>query len=348
MLNHIQKILIIKLRAIGDVILSTIVIPNLRQAFPNAQIDFLTERPAADVVLGNPLLNHVHILELKKIQSLPFKLRWKENRKFIRQIREKKYDLVFDFFGNPRSALLTWLSRGKIRVGYNWRGRQLAYNRVIKSRAATVHEAEFHLDALRALQISIVSRELQFPIDDFSRNFALEFLNRHNLTNTFLVGINCSGGWAAKRWPLERFAQLADGLVAHYQARILILWGPKERLDAQKLASLMKQPITFAPPTALKQSAALINNCKLIISNDSGPMHLAAALKVPTVGIFGPTNPRLQGPYGAIHEIARHETLPCLGCNKVKCDHVSCMLKLPVEVVWQAVQRCIQKNHLIN
>lgn len=346
MLNHIQKILIIKLRAIGDVILSTIVIPNLRQAFPNAQIDFLTERPAADVVLGNPMLNQVHILELKKIQSLPLKLRWKENRKFIHQIKEKKYDLVFDFFGNPRSALLTWLSRGKIRIGYNWRGRQLAYNRVIKSRAATVHEAEFHLDALRAFKIPIVSRELQFPIDDFSRLFALDFLKQHNITNKFLVGINCSGGWAAKRWPLVRFAELADRLVVQYQASILILWGPQERLDAQKLASLMKQPVTLAPPTTLKQSAALIKNCKLIISNDSGPMHLAAALKVPTVGIFGPTNPKLQGPYGTIHEIARLETLPCLGCNQVKCDHVSCMLKLPIEVVWQAVERCIQKNYI--
>jgi len=346
LLQSINKILIIKLRAIGDVVLSTIVIPNLRQAFPAAQIDFLTESMAAEVVRGNPDLNQIIRLDRQSIQGLPFRTRISEHLKFIRRLHTEKYDLVFDFFGNPRSALLTWFTRAKIRVGYNWRGRQLAYNCVVPSRAASVHEAEFHLDALKALNIPIVTKKLSFPIDRNTRQFVADFWQQNAFTQKFVVGLNCSGGWRAKRWPLERFAALADQLVENCQASILLFWGPGEKDKVQQLITFMKHPAILTPPTSLKQLGAFIQQCQLIVSNDSGPMHIAAALEVPTVGIFGPTNPKLQGPYGAIHEIARKETLDCLACNRIECEHNSCMNQLTVAEVWLTVRRCIQKNKL--
>jgi lipopolysaccharide heptosyltransferase I len=343
----VRKILIIKLRAIGDVVLSTIVIPNLRQAFPAAQIDFLTEKMSVEVVQGHPDLNAVLVFDRVKIQKLPATQQAAENYQFIRQLRGRKYDLVFDFFGNPRSALLTWLSGANIRVGYNWRGRRLFYNRVVLSRAATVHEAEFHLDALRALGLPIVSRSLHFPIDVASEAFAREFLIKNNLMNyVFLVGLNVSGGWEAKRWPLEKFAALADLLAEKCRAQILLFWGPGEKPYAQKVAQLLKRSAVLAPPTRLKQMGALMKYCQLVVSNDSGPMHISAALGTPTVGIFGPTNAKLQGPFGSKNEVAVKESLACLGCNLTRCAHNSCMKNLTVEEVWNAVQRCLKKNKL--
>lgn len=342
-----NKILIIKLRAIGDVVLATIVISNLRQAYPHAQIDFLTERLAVEVVEGNPELNQILVLDRKRIQALPAKQQLIENLRFIRRLRNQKYDLVFDFFGNPRSAILTWLSGAKIRVGYNWRGRQLAYNQVVQSRAAIVHEAEFHLDALMAMDIPVQARQLSFPIDEAGSRFANQFIVKNKLNNRLLVGLNCYGGWEAKRWPLENFAALANRFVEKCQAGILLLWGPGEKSYAEKVQEKMKYPALLAPPTSLKQLGALLKQCQLLVSNDSGPMHIAAALGVPTVGIFGPTNFRLQGPYGKKNEVARKETLDCLGCNLLTCDHNSCMQQLSVEDVWEAVSRCMKKNSII-
>jgi len=330
----VRKILIIKLRAIGDVVLSTIVIPNLRQAFPAARIDFLTEKMSAEVVQGHPDLNDVLVLDRVQIQQLPATRQAVENYQFIRDLRERRYDLVFDFFGNPRSALLTWLSGAKIRVGYNWRARQLFYTRVVPSRAATVHEAEFHLDALRALGIPIVSRHPGFPIDPASENFARDFLIKNHLMNYgLLVGMNVSGGWEAKRWPLEKFAALADLLVEKCRAQILLFWGPGEKPYAQKVAQSQKRTAILAPPTHLKQMGALMKYCHLVVSNDSGPMHISAAIGTPTVGIFGPTNAKLQGPFGEKNEVALETSLPCLGCNLTRCAHNSCMKNLSVETV---------------
>ncbi|MBN1353025.1 lipopolysaccharide heptosyltransferase II [candidate division KSB1 bacterium] len=341
-----QKILIIKLRAIGDVLLSTIVISNLRGAYPDAQIDFLTEAPAKDVVAGNPDLNRIIVFDLNKIRSMGFWKGLQENLRFISALRKTRYDMVFDFFGNPRSALLTLMSRAKQRIGYNWRARQLAYNVVVQSRAASVHEAEFHLDALTALGIPIIDGQLHFPIPDAAKNFANQFFEENNLDRAFTVGINASGGWSAKKWLPEYFAELADRLMAELDAKIILLWGPGELPETEKLARLIRHEATIIPETDLKQLGAILEKCSLVVSNDSGPMHIAAAIGTPTVGIFGPTDPKKQGPYGSQHEVAVKKELHCLGCDKLHCESNACMRELSVDDVWQAVQKCIEKNQL--
>jgi len=342
-----EKILVIKLRAIGDVILSSIVLNNLRQAFPKAQIDFLTEKPSQDIVKNNEIVNKVIVLDKKRLASLPVVRRLVESIKFIRELYSSSYDLVFDFFGNPRSAFLTYVSRAKVRVGYNFRLRQFVYNVVVRSRAAEVHEAEFHLDALTALGIPIVTKDLSFTISDSAKRFAQQYWSSHAFDNKFIIAINFWGGWPAKRWPLERFAALADMLVKKLDAEIIIVWGPDEYDHAVRLGSLMEERSHILPPTNLQQLGAIFKMCDLTVSTDSGPMHLSTAVGTPTVGIFGPTNSALQGPYGEKHEVAKKDDLDCLGCNRLDCDHKSCMLGLTVEDVWQAVVRCITKNNLM-
>ena len=342
------KILIIKLRAIGDVVLSTIVISNLRKAFPDAQIDFLTESPAKDAIVGNPDLNEVIIFERTRIQKLNVWLGLRENIRFIESIRRNRYDIVFDFFGNPRSALFTLLSGAKKRVGYDWRGRRLAYNIVVTSRAAEVHEAEFHLDALAALDIPIVDRNLTFPITACAKNFADDFFAEQHLQNSLVIGLNSSGGWPAKKWPLSYFAQLADRMVQKLSAKVLLLWGPGELDEVKWVHHLMTTEAIIIPETDLKQLGALLQKCSLIVSNDSGPMHIAAAVGTPTVGIFGPTHPETQGPYGAKHEVAVKKGLRCLGCDRLNCETDECMRNLSVDEVWEVVTKCLRKNHIVS
>jgi len=331
-MRNLKKILVIKLRAIGDVILATPVLENLRQAFPQAQIDFLTEKVCAPIIAGHPALHEILILDRKQAGA---------SRQLIHQIRQRKYDLVFDLFGNPRSAVLTLLSGAPQRVGFRFRVRQYAYNLKVEPRGDRVHEVEFNLDALRALQIPIVTRQLLVAVDEASENFATQFWRENGLENRLVVGLNASGGWYTKRWPLEFFAQLGDRVQRELNAVVLLLWGPGEYEDVTAIAQAMRRSAVLAPATNLKQLGALLSRLTLLVSNDSGPLHLAAAMGTRVVGIYGPTRPDLQGPWGEGHEIVMKSGLPCLGCNGVTCKIVThdCMKQLEVEKVWEAVQR---------
>lgn len=339
--GRVRSILIIKLRAIGDVVLSTIVIDNLRRAFPDAAIDFLTEAAARDVVSGHAQLDSIMILERTAIARMTLRDQLRANLAFLKRIRSRKYDLVFDFFGNPRSALITRWSGAAWRVGYDYRMRRRAYNIVVPSRADQVHEAEWHLDALAHLGIPVVSRRLSLAGSGAAEERAQAFWREAELEGKRVVALNFSGGWPAKRWPLERFAGLADRLAGRYQARILVVWGPGELPQAQQLAAMAAVPVTLIPETNLKELAALLGRIDLLVSTDSGPMHIAAAMGTPCVALFGPTNPRLQGPFGSNHQIITNSGLDCLGCNRTTCDHISCMNGLTVEAVFTGVERAL-------
>jgi ADP-heptose:LPS heptosyltransferase len=261
-------------------------------------------------------------------------------------IRNQNYDLVVDFFGNPRSALMTYLSGAKNRVGYNFRFRQRAYTKVVPSRANVIHEAEWHLDALTHLDIPIVSRKLNFEVGEGSKNFANNFWQQADLTGKRVIALNFSGGWPAKRWPTDRFAHLADILMELYSARIILTWGPGEREAAEKLQEQVVGPTLLIPEANLKQLAAILQRADILITTDSGPMHVAAAMGTPCVALFGPTNAKLQGPYGSFHKIVQAEGLDCLGCNRLKCDHISCMTLITVSDVLTAVKQTIAENDL--
>jgi len=346
MSEKFEKILIIKLRAIGDVVMSTAVLDGIRAAYPKARIDFLTETESKDIVFGNPILNQVIVYDRKRIAKSFFLKRMIENLRLIARIRNQRYDFIFDFFGNPRSAWITFLSGAKTRVGYNYRLRKFAYNVVVRSRANEVHEVDWHLDALKALDIPVEEKNLYVAVGEGSKNLAESFWQEAGLVGYPVIAINFSGGWPTKKWPLDRFAHLIDLLSANYPAKIIILWGPGEKEEAEKLQRLTTSPTALIPQTTLKQLAAILAKTDLMVTTDSGPMHIAAAMGTPCVAIFGPTNSRLQGPYGEGHVIVRNEALDCLGCNLTACSHISCMNDLPVSEVLSGVEKCIKEHKL--
>ncbi len=335
-----QRILIIRLRGIGDVVLTTPVLENLRRAFPRAQIDYLTEPPSAPLLQNHPAVDHVHVLEHKRWQKLPMLAALRANWDFIRMLRGQNYDLVIDLFGNPRTALLTYLTCAPLRVGFRFRVRRFAYNLVVEPRGAHLHAVEFHLDVLRALQIPLVTSQPR--IAAATSSVVEKFWQEHGLaTHTRVIAVNAFGGWYTKRWSIASFAELGDRLQRELAAKIILLWGPGEREEVEQMAAMMQSRVLVAPPTNLPELVALLARVHLLVANDSGPMHLAAALSKPVVAIFGPTRPHLQGPWGEGHTIVTKEGLPCLGCNGLTCKIVThdCMQKLSVDAVFAAVQR---------
>lgn len=346
MTKNFQKILVIKLRAIGDVILATPVLDNLAAAFPQAAIDFLTEPASAPIVQHHPGIQELIVLDRRARAQLPRFARLRENFAFMQKLRDKKYDVVFDLFGNPRSALLAYFSHAPLRVGYDFRVRRLAYNHLVVPRGDRVHEVDFNLDALRSLDIPIVTKKLRVEYTGETHEEIAKWWREQKLDQANLViGLNPSGGWYTKRWPLASFAQLGDRLAHDWDATILLLWGSREeQRDANEITRLMRSPARLAPPTDLAQSGALLARLHLLVSNDSGPMHLAAAMKTRVVGIYGPTRPELQGPWGEGHQVVFKQGLPCLGCNGVTCKIKThdCMQQLEVEKVLQAVTNSLQ------
>jgi len=336
-LSGIRRVLVIKLRAIGDVILSTVVTGNLRRAFPEAAIDFLTEPPSREVLSGNRFINSVVLYDRRAMNGLDL----------IRTVRRGRYDLIIDLFGNPRTALLTRLSGARLRVGYRFRGRAYAYNVVVEPRGNRVHNTQFNLDALEALGIAITDRSIYFPFSIEDERFVDAFFPKFADRRPLVVSINAGGGWYTKRWGLDRYASLADRLVDEYRAHIILLWGPGERGDVESIKSMMHHPAFIPPQTTLSQLGALIKKSSIMVTNDSGPMHIAAAVGTPVLGIYGPTDPVLQGPYGDAHVVIRNESLSCLGCNYTSCPigH-PCMLELPVESVSAGVRTLLVKNGL--
>jgi ADP-heptose:LPS heptosyltransferase len=333
----VHRILVIKLRAVGDVLLSTVVTKNLRLAYPLAQIHYLTESPSLEVLKGNQYVDDVLVYDKKSMNGLGL----------IRTVRRRRYDLVIDLFGNPRTALLTRLSGAGQRVGFRFRGRKYAYNVVAEPRGNRVHNTQFNLDALEALGVAIQDRSIYFSFDEADARYVDSFLPPEFTNGSFVVCINSGGGWYTKRWDLDRFATLADRLAGEFNARIVLPWGPGQLPEVEEIRRKMAREAFIPPATTLRQLGALARRCSIFVSNDSGPMHIAAAVGTPVLGIYGPTDPLLQGPYGANHVVVRNEALDCLGCNLTSCPigH-PCMLGLSVETVLQGVRQLLAKNRI--
>jgi lipopolysaccharide heptosyltransferase II len=342
-MDHIHKTLIIKLRAIGDVVLSTAVLPNLRAAYPDSELHFLVESSGKEILEGNPYTDRIIVLPRKEWEELNRTSRWLKNWQFMKQLRSEHYDLVFDLFGNPRSAILTWITGARHRVGFSFRGRKIAYNHRVIPRGDRIHEVAFNLDALISFGIPVRNKDISFFVKESDQSSLKKWMQKKGLDDSFVVGLHTWGSWSAKRWGLEKFAQLADHLIEYYDARILLLWGPGEKDHARRVQKLGSNRMILAPPTTLKELGALLSLCDLVVANDSGPMHIATAVGTPTVGIFGPTNWKLQGPYGEQNASVYHKNLMCLGCNRLECDHKTCMEELAVSEVSDVIKTIIEK-----
>jgi len=340
-----NRILLIKLRALGDVILSTPVVWNLRQAFPKAQIAFLTEENGAELLRNDPALNEVIVYPRQAMESKAWALRIGEEGRFLARLKSGKYDWVIDLFGNPRSAWLTYLSGAKKRVGFAYRFRKWAYN--VKAHPKNPqYVVEFNLDALRALGIPVLDSRLKVHLREEDRAFAEAYWSCQGLGGEGpVMGLFPGGGWESKRWGLKGFAEVGDALKQEFGAKVLLIGGKKEEQDLEQIAGMMEKRPAILSEATLGQLAAVTAKLAMWIGNDSGPRYLAVAFEVPTVTMFGPTDAANATPPGGRH-LAVVAEVPCLVCNQTACPfkpddirHQQCMKKLSSAQVMAAVRQ---------
>jgi len=332
-----KRILIIQTAFLGDVILSTPLIKALRELFPDSFISFLLIPETKKVLENNPYLNEILVYD-KRSKKGPICF-----FRMIGKIRERGFDLAVIPHRSFRSALLSYLSRIPKRIGFDNSAGSFLFTEKVKY-LANIHEIERNLNLLSQFDYHPKNTSPELFLSPEVYSSARKLLYDSDIReDEKIVGIAPGSVWATKRWLPERFAEVADRLQQKAGARVVFLGSEGDRKLCQKIADQMKTPpVILAGKTDILQSAAIISLCKMILSNDSAPVHVASAMKKPVVAIFGSTIPEFGfAPYGEGHVIIQKkmECRPCGIHGKRKCPqkHFKCMKEITTEEVYEAV-----------
>lgn len=331
-LPHIRKILIIRNDGIGDLLNSTPAIAMLRQTYLDAEITVLVQPLNAPILIGNPDVDRVLIFDRGEAHR-----RLRDRLQFYQRLRQEHYDLVVVMRTASWCNLVAFLSGAKYRLGrhqkqfrsfltHAWQGRY---------KKGKTHEVDRNFELVQLICDGDRRRRLVLNLLADEIESAKQLLAAWKITpNDFLVGIHPGGSSFDKRWPEENYAQVADSLVHEYNAKILILRGPDEAKLEQNIQRVVQSESISYAPKSIRELAALIKHCNLFLCNDSGPMHIAAALDVRTVAIFGPTDHVAWEPLSDEATIVRRD-MPCWPCSAHKCTiGWECTKKLTVDTVW--------------
>lgn len=334
-LHNIEKILIIRADGIGDLLNSTPAIALLRQNYPSAEITVLARPLNAPLLLGNPDVDRMIVFDRRGEHR-----QLSERLQFYRALRREKFCLVVAMQTATWPNLVAFLSGAAYRLGrYQKRFKStLTHTWHGKYQKGEIHEVDRNLELVQLICQGEGNRQLVFNmLPDEVANAKTLLASLSVKDNAFLIGIHPGGSSYDKRWPERQYAELTNRLVDHYNATILLLSGPDEAeltLNIQK--AMQSDAIVYAPKT-IRELGALFSRCDLVVCNDSGPMHLAAALDVPTVAIFGPTDHVAWRPMSENASVVRRD-MPCWPCSAHKCKiGWECTKKLSVEMVWQSI-----------
>ncbi|HXG87838.1 MAG TPA: glycosyltransferase family 9 protein [Vicinamibacterales bacterium] len=355
-----MKILLIRLRLIGDVVFTTPAVAAIRRHFPNADISYLVEPAAEPVVRHNPHLNQVIVAERPRGVR-----RGLYDLALARRLRRQRFDVVIDFHGGPRSAWLTRATGACQRVGYGLPWRQWAYTtRVPWTRALTPprHSVENQWDLLAPLGIAAATRgqsSVEMPADPAAARSVTARLRQADVAGDApLVVMHVSAGNPFRRWPASHFATVAAALARENRARrIIISSGPSERdaadaiaAAAQRLAGDAATGIVRCGEFDLSELRALVARAALYIGGDSGPLHIAATTATPIVALFGPTLPERSMPWRLVETRAigvDAGPLPCRPCHQRQCEpgDFRCLAQIAPDRVVKAAEELLADQH---
>ncbi|MFZ2419049.1 MAG: lipopolysaccharide heptosyltransferase II, partial [Smithellaceae bacterium] len=337
--------LIVKLSAIGDVIHTLPSLAELRRLYPDAHITWVVEEAAADLIIGHPHLDEVIISRrkswIKDIKAGKVAATLLEARTFVRRIRSRRYDLVIDFHGLLKSAVVVFLSGGRRKLGYDsWQELSGLFLNEKIPEDMTKHAVDRYLDFLRYLGAQINDVEFVLPLTDETKKEAKRLLDQHHLSEKNYIAVNPIAYWETKLWDNAKFANLADQIKEGL--KLDVIFTGSNRTDAADILSRMtKEGINLGGKTSLPMLAEIYKCARAVITTDSGPMHLAAAVGTPVIALFGPTDPARTGPYGKGHTVIRAD-LPCSPCLLKKCPTKKCMEEITPGQVYAVLENQIR------
>lgn len=341
--SAIKKILLIRLRRIGDIIMTTPALSALRENFPQAHISYIVEKPYRELVEGNPILDEIHVLP--KNQST------KEFLRFIHRIRKEKYDVILDFHGGPRASLITIFSKAKLKIGYRIKYRNFVYDILLprgrKNRC--FHSVENHINLVKALGVPIIT---PFPLylpqaREYEAERVKKLVKEYGLVGFKIVALHISAGNEFRNWGVENLVELIRLLSQHPEIKIVLIGAEEDKNAEEIILKKTSLPlISLVGRLNLRELRELILFSSLFVGPDSGPMHIAASTPTPIVAYFGPTLPAHFAPWQAKAFVIEKE-FDCRPCKQKRClyEDFRCLRSIKPEEVYRASFRFIEKAH---
>ncbi|MBI3021576.1 MAG: lipopolysaccharide heptosyltransferase II [Candidatus Omnitrophica bacterium] len=339
-----NRILVVLPNWFGETLFATPLLNILRSRRPTAYLATLGWPTCREVLLHNPSVNDLLDYDERRAHRSPFG-KWR----LIRALSARRFDTAFILRRSLSRSLLLALAGIPMRVGFdNAKSGWLLTHRV---RPASIpeHKAFSYLPLLEAVGLSGARHPYEYTVSDEERRAARKWLEMHRIANGRpLVALHPGANWPHKRWPPERFAALGDRLVATQRAQVMITGGPGDVALAHSIREAMRQPATLlAGQTGLRQLGACLEEARLVVSNDTGVLHIAAALRRPIVALYGPTSPTLTGPLGdpqrmvVLHHADCCPRIPCYNPNQPA--HRG-MEAITVDEVYDAARQMLQRE----
>jgi lipopolysaccharide heptosyltransferase I len=336
--------LIVKPSSLGDVVHTLPTLSALRRRFPSSYLAWVVKREWAEVLEGNPDLDEVLPVDLS-VGGWPAA---------IRRVRAGRFDLVVDLQCLLRSAVLGWASGSAVRVGFaNGReGSPWFYTHCVPVPDTSMHAVDRYLLVARFLGAEPEQpgpRAFPLPHDSAAESRVEALLAAAGVQRGMvLAALNPSARWPTKRWPAESFAVVGDWL-QQQGIRVVVIGGREERqTGARVIRSMRTAPLDLVGKTTMKELIALLRRLRVFITNDSGPMHLATAVGVPVIALFGPTDPTRTGPYGAGHRVLRSGVLcsPCFSRRCANALEMECLTTIRPQQVIESAAKLLEGEEL--
>lgn len=334
-----QRILVVNVNWLGDVIFSSPVFYALRAEYPDAHIACMAVPRVREILESiEPIDEIIEFDEDHKDKSVWAKL------KFAARLKRLKYDAAFLLSRSFSRASILAMAKIPVRVGYEHKGRGKLLTHVYSNDAKVMHRSDYYLGVIKSFGIPVKNIETRLQVDPSDRQYVDDELVRESIAaDEFLVALNPGGNWDLKRWPPENFAGLMSRLGMDSTIRVIMTGGPNDRSLVEKICRKAGavQPIILTGKLNLKQLIALMQRIDVFVTADSGPLHIASSVGCATVSMFGPTRPELTGPRGRGTNITLNKDL---GCNRHACYHLDCndnicMQSVTVEEVYESIKQ---------
>jgi lipopolysaccharide heptosyltransferase I len=335
------KILILKPSSLGDVVQALPVLRLLKQHYRDGEIYWWIETGNAALLEGDPDLAGIFRFDRER-WATPW--HWGDIWKSIQELRQHKFDLIIDLQSLARTGTVGWLANGKCFVGlHDWRELATGYHDITVSRPSpNAHAVDWYLEVLKALDVPV---HFNFEWLPKRATVAREVEALWPMNGAPMIALLPGARWENKRWPAQHFHELVGELsMRHHELHFTILGSKTDSPLAHAISSAAPEAcLDLTGRTSLPQMIEVIRKCAAVITNDTGPMHIAAALGKPVVGIFGPTNPLRTGPYGQVEHALQRKDLPCVPCLKPFCAYhepLACLRGiLPAQVAREVLNR---------
>ncbi len=351
-----ERILIIRLSAIGDVIHALPCLHALRTKFPQAYIAWVVEDFAAALLRGHPQLDETFIIPKKRWRSFNPGVWYREVLPFIKKLRRHRFDVSFDFQGLTKSSIIGWLANIPFRVGFGDEdGREISRlfnNKKIVPPDTARHVIERNFSLLETVGIHPPIPSPVIPLVPDAVEYSERFLESTGSLGTPLMAVQPGAGWITKEIPGQTLIDVAVKSTKEHGLRTVFTWGPGEKESVQSMVTMVEQrggDTLIAPSTTVPQLAALLSRCTLMLGGDTGPMHIAAGLGVPVVAVYGGSDAARNAPYGDKHYIIQKTERACVPCWKTRCplngdEHLRCLRNVGVKDIMNGIASVLEQS----